>query len=199
MFCISLLFHKKHETVVKNIYFWHFSTSMERLSIQSNVFEDSEDSSLPLLTTSNRLVSARPTCVYITTGSDKCFKVFENRFSKGLGTLRLSETMDEIRGTEVFKNLVQIISDVSGDLSSESKKETFSLAHATIWKSCGNSVLSKIDMDENPGILDDSDRMRIEDFNSLMKTSIWRQAHLKLWMKKLLWNSLHTLWTETWF
>ena len=95
------------------------------LSIQSNLFEDSEDSSLPLLTTSNRLVSARPTCVYITIGSDKCFKVFENRFSKGLGTLRLSEMMDEIRGTGVFKNLVQIISDVSGDLSSESKKENF--------------------------------------------------------------------------
>ena len=104
---------------------------MDRLSIQSNLFEDSEDSSLPLLTTSNRSVSARPTCVFITIGSDKCFKAFENRFSKGLGTLRLSEMMDEIRGTGVFKNLMQIISDVSGDLSSE-KKKTFSLAHATI-------------------------------------------------------------------
>ena len=142
---------------------------MERLSIQSNLFEDSEDSSLPLLTTSNRLVSARPTCVYITIGSDKCFKVFENRFSKGLGTLRLSEMMDEIRGTGVFKNLVQIISDVSGDLSSESKKENFFFGSRynlkIMWEYC---TLSKIDMDENPGILDDSDRMRIEDFNSLM-------------------------------
>ena len=96
------------------------------------MFEDSEDSSLPLLTASNRSVSARPTCVFITIGSDKCFKIFEHRFSKGLGTLRLSEMMDEIRGTGVFKNLVQIISDVSGDLSSESKKENFSLANATI-------------------------------------------------------------------
>ena len=98
---------------------------MERLSIQSNLFENSEDSSLPLLTTNTRAVSARPTCVFITIGSEKCFKVFENRFSKGLGTLRLSEMMDEIRGTGVFKNLVQIISDVSGDLSSEIKKENF--------------------------------------------------------------------------
>ena len=93
---------------------------MERLSIKSNLFEDSDDSSLPLLTASNTSVSARPTRVFITIGSDKCFKVFENRFSKGLGTLRLSEIMDEIRGTGVFKNLVQIISDVSGDFSSES-------------------------------------------------------------------------------
>ena len=105
---------------------------MERLSIESNLFEESEDSSLPLLTTSNRSVSARPTCVFITIGSEKCFKVFENRFSKGLGTLCLSEMMDEIRGTGVFKNLVQIISDVSGDPLVKSRKKTFSLVHATI-------------------------------------------------------------------
>ena len=120
---------------------------MERLSIQSNLFEDSEDSSLPLLTTSNRSVSARPPCVYIIIGSDKYFKVFENRFSKGLGTLRLSEMMNEIRGTGVFKNLVQIISDVSGDLSDESKKENFFIGSRfnlkIMWEYC---TLSKIDV-----------------------------------------------------
>ena len=70
---------------------------------------------------------------------------------------------------EFFQNLVQIISDVSGDISSESKKENFLFGSRynlkIMWEYC---TLSKIDMDENPGILDDSDRMRIEDFNSLM-------------------------------
>ena len=114
------------------MFIFTFSISMECLSIQSNLFEDSEDSSLPLLTTNTRSASARPTCVFITIGSEKCFKVFENRFSKGLGNLRLSEMMDEIRGTDVFKKLVQIISNISEDLSCELRKETFSLAHATI-------------------------------------------------------------------
>ena len=34
-----------------------------------------------------------------------------------------------------------------------------------MWEYC---VLAKIDLDENPGILDDGDRMRLEDFKMLM-------------------------------
>ena len=98
---------------------------MEHLSIESNLFEDSEVLSAPLINANPRTVSARPTCVFITIGQDKCFKVFENRFCKGIGNSRLSEMLDEIRGTGVFKNLVQIISDVSGELSTEIKKENF--------------------------------------------------------------------------
>ena len=91
----------------------------------------------------------------------------------------MSEMMDEIHGTGVFKNLVQIISDVSGDLLSEIKKENFFFGSRynlkIMWEYC---TLSKIDLDENPSILDESDRMRIEDFNILMdfyqKTSTLR-------------------------
>ena len=98
---------------------------MERLSIQSNLFEDSEEFSLPLLTANPRAMSTRLTCVFITIGSEKCFKVFDNRFCNGMGDLRLSEMLEEIRGTGVFKNLVQIISDNSGTLSNEIRKENF--------------------------------------------------------------------------
>jgi len=141
---------------------------MENLSIESNLFEDSEQLSAPLINANPRTASARPTCVFITIGQDKCFKVFENRFCKGIGNSRLSEMLDEIRGTEVFKNLVQIISDVSGQHSDEIKKENFFFGSRynlkIIWEYC---CLSKIDLDENPGILDEGDRMRIEDFKVL--------------------------------
>ena len=77
--------------------------------------------------------------------------------------------LDEIRGTGVFKNLVQIISDISGELSTEIKKENFFFGSRynlkIVWEYC---VLAKIDLDENPGILDDGDRMRLEDFKMLM-------------------------------
>ena len=98
---------------------------MEHLSIESNLFEDSEELSTPLLTASSRTVPTRPTCVFDTIGSEKCFKVFDNRFCKGTGDLRLSEMLEEICGTGVFKNLVQIISDISGELSNEVRRENF--------------------------------------------------------------------------
>ena len=141
---------------------------MEHLSIESNLFEDSELLSAPLINANPRTVSARPTCVFITIGQEKCFKVFENRFCKGIGNSRLSEMLDEIRGTQVFKNLVQIISDVSGSHSDEIKKEFFFFGSRynlkIIWEYC---CLSKMDLEENPGILDDGDRMRLEDFKAL--------------------------------
>ena len=105
---------------------------METLSIESNLFEDSELLSAPLINASSRSVSARPTCVFVTIGQDKCFKVFENQFCRGIGNSRLSEMLDEIRGTGVFKNLVQIISDVSGQHSNEIRKEISSLVQDTI-------------------------------------------------------------------
>ena len=138
---------------------------MERLSIQSNLFEDSEDSSMPLLTANPKSTSTRPTYVFITIGSEKCFKVFDNLFCNGIGDLRLSEMLEEIRGTGVFKNLVQIISDNSGTLSNEIRKENFFFGSRynlkILWEYC---TLSKLDLDENPGILDEGDKMRIADY-----------------------------------
>ena len=106
-----------HEYGVINRFALYFSIRMETLSIESNLFEDSEQLSAPLINASSRTASARPTCVFITIGQEKCFKVFENRFCKGIGNSRLSEMLNEIRGAGVFKNLVQIISDVSGQHS----------------------------------------------------------------------------------
>ena len=141
---------------------------METLNIESSLFEDS-DLSQPLINANTRSASARPTCVFVTIDQEKCFKVFENRFCRGVGNSRLSDMLDEIRGTGVFKNLVQIISDVSGQHSNEIRKENFFFGSRynlkIMWEYC---CLSKFDLDENPGMLDDGDRMRMEDFKTLL-------------------------------
>ena len=142
---------------------------MKTLSIESNLFEESDQLSAPLINVNPRTVSARPTCVFVTIGQEKCFKIFENRFCKGLGDLRLSEMLDEIRGTGVFKNLVQIISDTSGQHSKKISKDFFFFGSRynlkIVWEYC---TLSKLHLDENSGMLDDGDRMQIEDYKTLM-------------------------------
>ena len=75
---------------------------MENLAIQNNLFEDSKDSSAPLSISNDRPISARPTFVFVTINLEKCFKLFDNCFSEGLGSLRLSGMMDEIRLTVIF-------------------------------------------------------------------------------------------------
>jgi hypothetical protein len=117
---------KLKENVINNFVLF-FSIRMENLSIESNLFEDSEQLSAPLFTANSRTAPTRPTCVFVTIGTEKCFKVFDNCFCKGMGNLRLSEMLEEIRGTGVFKNLVQIISDISGEHSNEIRKEIFFL------------------------------------------------------------------------
>ena len=97
---------------------------METLNGDNSLFEDS-DLSQPLVSANPRIANARPTCVFVSIGQDKCFKVFENRFCRGIGGQRLSDMLEEIRGTGVFKNLVQIISDVSGQHSNETRKFLF--------------------------------------------------------------------------
>ena len=77
--------------------------------------------------------------------------------------------LNEIRGTGVFKNLIQIISDVSGQHSNEIRKENFFFGSRynlkIMWEYCS---LSKLDLDETPGMLDEGNKMRIEDFKMLM-------------------------------
>ena len=161
-----MMFQEKENVINKCVLY--FSIRMEHLTLDNSLFEDS-DLSQPIISAIPRTENARPTCVFVTIGQDKCFKVFENRFCRGIGNLRLSDMLDEIRGTGVFKNLVQIISDISGELSTEIKKENFFFGSRynlkIVWEYC---VLAKIDLDENPGILDDGDRMRLEDFKTLM-------------------------------
>ena len=97
----------KKENVI-NKFVLYFSIRMETLNVDNSLFEDS-NLSQPLISANPRIADARPTCVFVTIGQDKCFKVFENRFCRGIGDQRLSDMLDEIRGTGVFKNLVQII------------------------------------------------------------------------------------------
>ena len=80
---------------------------MQNLANANNniLFEEYDSLSAPLISTNARTASARPTCVFVTIGSEKCFKLFENWFSRGVGNARLSEIVDEIRGTSMFRGL----------------------------------------------------------------------------------------------
>ena len=82
----------------------------------------------------------------------------------------MSEVMDEIRGTSVFRDLLKISFDNSGTLSEQDRKDKFFFGHSknlqTMREYC---TLSKIDLEISPGLLDEGDKMRIEDFNSLME------------------------------
>ena len=98
-----MLFQEKENVINKCVLY--FSIRMEQQFMDNSLFEDSELSQ-PIISTIPRTGIARPTCVFVTIGQDKCFKVFENRFCRGIGDQRLSNMLDEIRGTGVFKNLV---------------------------------------------------------------------------------------------
>ena len=77
--------------------------------------------------------------------------------------------MDEIRGNPVFRDLIQISFDNSGTLSGKDREEKISFGHSSnlqiMWEYCS---VSKADIELSPGILDDGDLMRLEDFNLLM-------------------------------
>ena len=83
---------------------------MQHLATANNniLFEEYDLLSAPLTGANARTISARPTCVFVTIGSEKCFKLFENRFSRGVESARLSEVMDEICGTSVCRDLLKI-------------------------------------------------------------------------------------------
>jgi len=145
---------------------------MQNLSIANNniLFDEYDSLSAPLVTITPRTAAATPTCVFVTIGSEKCFKLFENRFSRGMGNARLSEVMDEIRGTSVFRDLLHFSFDNSGTLSDKDRKEKFFFGHTsnlqTMWEYCS---VSKVDIELSHGLLDDGDIMRLEDFNMLME------------------------------
>ena len=158
---------------------------MQHLSIANNniLFDEYDSLSAPLITANPRTTTAAPTCVFVTVGSEKCFKLFENRYSRGVGNARLSEVMDEIRGNPVFRDLIQISFDNSGTLSGKDLKEKFFFGHSSnlqiMWEYCS---VSKADIELSPGILDDGDLMRLEDFNLLMDFYIlfWKSSNILL-------------------
>ena len=88
-----------------------------------------------------------------------------------MGSARLSEVMDEIRGTSVFRDLLQISFDNSGTLSGKDLKEKFFFGHSSnlqiMWEYC---YLSKVDMDISGEELDRrlrSDLMIVENFKRI--------------------------------
>ena len=113
---------------------------MQNLSIANNniLFDEYDSLSAPLVTITPRTAAATPTCVFVTVGSEKCLKLFENRVSRGMGNARLSEVMDEIRGTSVFRDLLKISFDISGTLSERDRKDKFFFGHnknlQTMWE-----------------------------------------------------------------
>ena len=70
----------------------------------------------------------------------------------------------------MFHNLLKISFDNSGTLSEKDRKEKFFFGHTsnlqTMWEYCS---VSKADIDLSPGLLDDGDIMRLDDFNMLME------------------------------
>ena len=62
-----------------------FYIRMDTLTIQSNLLEEDDILPAPLISANSRATSARPTCVFSTIVSEKCFKWFDNRFAIGLG------------------------------------------------------------------------------------------------------------------
>ena len=102
MFCISLLFHKIKKSLLKNIVYTFLSVWNACLSRVICLRIVMILLCLSLLPTPDQFLQDWLVFFIITIGLEKCFNVFENRFSTGLGTLSLSEIMDEIRGTGVF-------------------------------------------------------------------------------------------------
>ena len=93
---------------------------------------------------------------FLTVGSEQCFKLFDNRVINGLGeNAQLSEAMDKICGTTVFRNLLPVGFDMSGTFSEEVREGKVFVEHRdnlqVIWECC---VLSKIGMDESRCIFD---------------------------------------------
>ena len=54
---------------------------------------------------------------FVTIGTEKCFKPFASRFFKGIGNIRVSAALDEIRGMETFRNVHSFAHDISDKMS----------------------------------------------------------------------------------
>ena len=83
--------------------------------------------------------------VFITIGNEKCFKHFASRFFTGIGDIRVSFALDEIRGMATFRNVH---------------------AMTVVWDYC---ILSKMEADNSGEEYDESDEMQFEIFEKLSK------------------------------
>ena len=99
-----------------------------------------------------------------------CFKIFETRFLAGLGEANLSRTLEQIRGTSMFRDLCSIVWDNSDTIPLDTRKKNFFFGKRSnlriMWEYC---ILSKVDMEESADILNESDLMIVEDFRHIME------------------------------
>ena len=81
--------------------------------------------------------AAAITSFFITIGTEKCFKPFASRFFKGIGNIRVSAALDEIRGMETFRNVHSFAHDISDKMSIAEIKEISFLEVVTTFQLCG--------------------------------------------------------------
>ena len=84
-----------------------------------------------------------PTGSFVVINADICFKKFETRFLAGIGEANVSRTLDQIRETNVFRDLTSIVWDNSGTIPLDSRTKSFFLVNVPIYKSCGNIATSQ--------------------------------------------------------
>ena len=111
-----------------------------------------------------------PTGSFVVINADICFKKFETRFLAGIGEANVSRTLDQIRETNVFRDLTSIVWDNSDTIPLDSRKKSFFFGKRTnlqiMWEYC---YLSKVDLEISGEELDRSDIMIVEDFKRIME------------------------------
>ena len=112
--------------------------------------------------------AAAITSFFITIGTEKCFKPFASRFFKGIGNIRVSAALDEIRGMETFRNVHSFAHDISDKMSIAEIKEKFFFGSndnlPVVWDYC---ILAKLELDNSEEERDESDEMQCEIFQKL--------------------------------
>ena len=105
---------------------------------------------------------------FITIGTEKCFKPFASRFFKGIGNIRVSAALDEIRGMATFRNVHSFAHDISDKMSIAEIKEKFFFGSndnlPVVWDYC---ILAKLELDNSEEERDESDEMQCEIFQKL--------------------------------
>ena len=90
------------------------------------------------------------TSFFDTIGNEKCFKPFSSKFFDGLGNVRISSSLDEIRGMATFRNVHSLASDISDELSTTDKRNRFFFGNSDnmtiVWDYC---ILSKMESESS--------------------------------------------------
>jgi hypothetical protein len=120
------------------------------------------------VTIGNQQAAGNITTFFVTIGNEKCFKPFASKFFDGLGNVRISSALDEIRGMATFRNVHSLASDISDELSATEKRNRFFFGSGDymtiVWDYC---ILSKMEAESSGDEIDESDEMQFEIFQKL--------------------------------